>query len=531
VSFIEQRKKEQQLDQLIQNQDKLIGSVSSILRKPSSNTISPQKDRFLSKKDLTAEIMKKDSSNLSKLLRVNTDILAATKKRNMIGGGLGLLGGLGAIGGLLGWLLTGKKEHLFSLAKALLKYLPTKLLLKPIEAAMKFILKPIKGILGFTKNIGKMFAPLLKSGLGKIIGKEGGKILGKTSKVLLKKIPGIGALLGVLFGIQRWKDGDKIGALGEFASGFASIFPGVGTAVSLVIDGLLLMKDLGVFKNFSEKANSAITKAVDFAKIPLINTVKKVWDAIDNFRKDPKKALFDFANSVGDILPNFASKAISLFDWLKGEDKTSPNTTVKSNNQIGKSSFMSSVKDSFFLKDSSVKPEGMNAEFMKRFKAMTDEYFERTGKQIQVNDLFRTPEMQQAMRDKYIPLGKPVARGISRHELGLSADIQSAQANELRDMGLLDKFGFENPIKNDPQHIQFKKGITASNAKLVGVLDQTKTVLNNISDSIIKFSFTDKPMILAENSIEKLGEKIGEKLVENSPSITSKQNFVMNPRY
>jgi hypothetical protein len=64
----------------------------------------------------------------------------------------------------------------------------------------------------------------------------------------LKKIPVVGALFGIYSGIERWNAGDYVGSFLEVASGVASIFPGVGTAISLGIDGVLLLRDL-----FSEK--------------------------------------------------------------------------------------------------------------------------------------------------------------------------------------------------------------------------------------------------------------------------------------
>jgi hypothetical protein len=84
-------------------------------------------------------------------------------------------------------------------------------------------------------------------GLGKLGGKGlaklGGKGLGKS---LLKKIPGIGLLMGGGFAIDRLMSGDVLGALGELGSGAASMIPGVGTAASVAIDSALMARDAGV---------------------------------------------------------------------------------------------------------------------------------------------------------------------------------------------------------------------------------------------------------------------------------------------
>jgi len=101
------------------------------------------------------------------------------------------------------------------------------------------------------KDLGKNLAGkgkgLLSKGKG-AIKKVGGKIVGKAGgalgKGLLKKIPGLSIIMGGLFSIDRFANGDWLGGLGEIASGIASTFPGPGTAISAGIDALLLTKDI-----------------------------------------------------------------------------------------------------------------------------------------------------------------------------------------------------------------------------------------------------------------------------------------------
>ncbi len=93
---------------------------------------------------------------------------------------------------------------------------------------------------------------------------EGAEMAGKS---LLKKIPLIGAGMGLFFGAQRALMGDYVGAAMEVASGAASTIPGIGTAASLGIDSALIAKDLGVFgsatpvKSKSPKAAPRISTA------------------------------------------------------------------------------------------------------------------------------------------------------------------------------------------------------------------------------------------------------------------------------
>jgi hypothetical protein len=104
--------------------------------------------------------------------------------------------------------------------------------------AMEAVESPI---LSTTKKAGLEVAEKVGT---KGIAKVGVKALGKS---LLKKIPVIGLLTGVGFGLQRMMKGDMAGAALELASGAAGTIPGIGTAASIAIDGALAAKDMGVF--------------------------------------------------------------------------------------------------------------------------------------------------------------------------------------------------------------------------------------------------------------------------------------------
>ena len=99
----------------------------------------------------------------------------------------------------------------------------------------------IKGVGKGAKALGKGTGKLLKSG-----GKGLIKKLGKGgAKSLLKKIPIVGLGLGAAFAVSRLmsKPPDWKGALGEMASGAASMIPGVGTGLSLAIDAGMMVRD------------------------------------------------------------------------------------------------------------------------------------------------------------------------------------------------------------------------------------------------------------------------------------------------
>ena len=114
------------------------------------------------------------------------------------------------------------------------------------------------------KALGNVFGSVIGKNLDSIIkttSSFGGtlvKMLSKGgSKMLLKKIPVVGALFGLGLSIKRMLDGDFLGGIMELTSGLASIFPGVGTEASVAIDGALLGMDAAGVTGEKATANKA----------------------------------------------------------------------------------------------------------------------------------------------------------------------------------------------------------------------------------------------------------------------------------
>jgi len=161
----------------------------------------------------------------------------------------------------------GAMSKTFDGIKSLFKKKPDAL----AKASGKFSTKQIAS--GFAGKAAK--DQLAKQG-GKMAGKTGLKVGAKlgvkaVGKSLLKKIPVIGLLAGVGFGIQRAMKGDFAGAALELASGAASTIPGLGTAASVAIDAGLAAKDY-------KAATGGGGMAADFISRP--------GQPIQKFRKD-----------------------------------------------------------------------------------------------------------------------------------------------------------------------------------------------------------------------------------------------------
>jgi hypothetical protein len=104
------------------------------------------------------------------------------------------------------------------------------------------------------KTAGKTAATTGVKGVAKV----GAKAIGKS---LLKKIPVVGLLAGVGFGLSRLMKGDYSGAAMELASGAAGTIPGIGTAASVGIDTALAAKDMGAFDSKAATPAKAGTPA------------------------------------------------------------------------------------------------------------------------------------------------------------------------------------------------------------------------------------------------------------------------------
>lgn len=72
----------------------------------------------------------------------------------------------------------------------------------------------------------------------------------------IKKVPIIGALAGIGFGLMRARSGDWVGAAMEVGSGVAGSFPGLGTAASLGLDMALGARDMGVMPTMGGAASA-----------------------------------------------------------------------------------------------------------------------------------------------------------------------------------------------------------------------------------------------------------------------------------
>ncbi len=163
----------------------------------------------------------------------------------------------------------------------------------------------------------KMFASVIKVGGGVAL-KEGSEfatkgmgkglfkkiavtLSTKLGKSALMKIPGLGAIIGLGFGISRMIKGDIIGGLLDISSGLVSIVPGIGTAISLAIDAYSMVRDVkggGSEKLGKSGANIKVQDFVDkvLIKIPFVDSLIRISKAFGSFSTgDWKQGLKELA--------------------------------------------------------------------------------------------------------------------------------------------------------------------------------------------------------------------------------------------
>ena len=258
-----------------------------------------------------------------------------------------------------------------------------KMLLTPLKGLGDKLLKPLKGLgakliepglIGkmvdtvktkvksvFSSIKGALLKPFkaLKGGaIGGIFKKVGGMLF-KLLKPVLKRIPGIGSMISWAFAVSRFKSGDVVGGLIDVASGIATLFPGVGTAIGIGLDVLNAFLDTKKGKEEKVKPAGSGFKMSDF--------FGKIKDKIMN--NYPIKNLMEFWGGAADIAGGDVKGGLQrmafaipfakpLADWLFGA--TNEETGERGGGAIAKAgNVMKDLKSALAKKMLSMLPEKM----------------------------------------------------------------------------------------------------------------------------------------------------------------------------
>lgn len=154
-----------------------------------------------------------------------------------------------------------------------------------------------------------------------------------------------------------------------------------------------------------------------------------------------------------------------------------------------------------------------------QFLQMAVAYNQLTGKQLQVNSAFRSPEEQANVNPGTNPKAAP---GMSLHNVGRAIDIQSDQRQFLEQNGLLSQYGFK-PLAGDPPHISAANGAILSGPmggyKPNLTMHGTEAIVPLNSGSAAGSALGFDPGIMAEQ-LTRLDELVS--VMKNQVSISNK---------
>ena len=323
---------------------------------------------------------------------------------------------------------------------------------------------------------------------------------------VLRKLPVIGPFMNIIDGIRFWRAGNKGDALKSFGYGLISVVPGV----SAVFSGIKWVYDTFARERVDQiRENVIATKDMTKEEIyqqPIIGFLARMRDATKAMKAGDGKKAFEL---LSPILPGFLHGPLRIATALGGgygkitgkvtgaigsifgkggdreegdPDERIPISSPKPITGGGTEFFRTNIEEYKTHPDSSLSNfqdskydltqapgpfasnvvpnspnldvSGIEPDAWHNFMGMAEEYAEKTGNSIYMNSAYRSLEDQKRLYQRY-GAGRAAKPGRSMHGYGVAFDINSAQANELSSMGLMDKWNFHRPIKEaEPWHIE-----------------------------------------------------------------------------
>lgn len=172
------------------------------------------------------------------------------------------------------------------------------------------------------------------SGLG-TSAKVGAATAGKSAlKMGGKVLPGVGLVMGAYGAYDKAKKGDYTGAAIEGASGIAALIPGIGTAVSLGLQGISATRDM--IKASNSEATKSIKNTNDEVNKSLISSTKTTNEELKNSNQTLSSSIL--SNS------ELTNKSIAETSKTANNSLTQSATTLTSTTNTLSSSLTSASK-------------------------------------------------------------------------------------------------------------------------------------------------------------------------------------------
>ena len=226
-----------------------------------------------------------------------------------------------------------------------------------------------------------------------------------------------------------------------------------------VLSGILSDLKSKVEKNKQSKAKADLAKQQVNNKEKGGLGDKKTETQNSEQVKDPKQLQIqkdsNRANNSSDLKPAFDFPDAEVYTGSDNKtdiEKGATNIALISPKVAGGPRLDGVRADQFISMMKGVDINRLNPTMLKNFKGMVEEYGTLTGKRVQVNAGFRSYDEQKALYDK--DPTKAARPGTSLHEYGLAIDINSKDADELDQLGLMKKYGFTRPVGGEPWHLE-----------------------------------------------------------------------------
>ena len=353
------------------------------------------------------------------------------------------------------------------------------------------IIKPDAAIKGAVKGVGK---GIMNVGKGLVHGIEG-----------LAKIPFIGPifqpLASIFTAISEFKAGKPLKAFGSLAYGVASCVPFLGPLMVNTVDIFNLLNKIPAVNNLSNGAASFGKKTLkgfgNGLKDSIMKPINSIKDAFKKFSsgdilgglldlgkfglqdnpifamitivKDIMKSIggntsvgsssgsnhsatssgspspVGIGKGVGDVPIDMGNKSpvSKVKNFVKKSFSSGVNVLKSASGSVG-----TFLKNAFRLASPDVDVKDLQPSLMNNLQGLAKDYFDATGKPLQINSGYRDIGKQQALYEKSIREGKlgMVAKpGHSMHNFGKAIDVQDG--DYLENSGLLDKWGMWRPLK------------------------------------------------------------------------------------
>jgi len=302
---------------------------------------------------------------------------------------------------------------------------------------------------GKVGKVGAKVGGFLGKAGGKV-GKVGGKVLGKGGLAGAKGVIGVGSLVNTVFAIDKAMKGDWKGAAMEMAAAgldIASVMVAASTAAATATGVGAVAAPFGIS---AAAALQGASTAMEVATT-LRDVGREFYDKEGVAKEREKGGLFKAIGGIGKKgdtikLKNGKAptkpKSMGMFSGLK---RLAGKTKAKLGWKTGKGGVAGSIAG-LQLADDGVNFEGMDNDIKHNFLGMVGEWLslpKNAKRNVQINSAYRSLE-DQARLYKEDP-SRAAPPGSSMHNFRRAMDINSREADDMANSGLMKKWGFEQP--------------------------------------------------------------------------------------